>query len=85
MSIDFSSLLLSFIPLFVAIGVLGVIPIISILMNLLIVWLVFRFSHLIGRVRGMTVSRAAAKTAAMSMVAITVMMIRVGLTGMLLG
>ncbi len=55
----------------------------SILLNLLIVWLVFRYSHIIGRVMGKTVSRAVAKIAALFMVAIAVMMIRVGLTGML--
>ncbi len=59
------------------------VTIISILLNLLIVWLVFRSSHLIGKVMGKTVSRAVAKIAALFMVAIAVMMIRIGLTGML--
>ncbi len=59
------------------------ITIISILANLFIVWLVFRFSHVIAKVMGRTVSRAVAKVAALFMVAIAVMMIRVGLTGML--
>lgn len=58
------------------------ITIISILINLLIVWLVFRYSHLVGRIMGKTVSRAVAKVAALFMVAIAVMMIRVGLSGM---
>ncbi len=59
------------------------VTIVSILANLFIVWLVFRFSHLIGKVMGKTVSRAVAKVAALLMVAIAVMMIRVGLSGML--
>lgn len=58
--------------------------ILSILLNLLIVWLVFRYSKFIGKVMGKTVSRAVAKIAALFMVAIAVMMIRVGLVGMAL-
>ncbi len=58
------------------------ITIVSILLNLLIVWFVFRYSQLVGKIMGKTVSRAVAKIAALFMVAIAVMMIRVGLTGM---
>ncbi|HEY6952067.1 MAG TPA: MarC family protein [Bacteroidota bacterium] len=57
--------------------------ILSILLNLFIVWLVFRYSRLIGKVMGKNVSNAVAKVAALFMVAIAVMMIRVGLGGMI--
>lgn len=59
------------------------ITIISILLNLFIVWLVFHYSHVVGKIVGKTVARAVAKIAALFMVAIGVMMIRVGLSGML--
>lgn len=64
MSIDFNSLLLSFIPLFVAIDV-------------------FRNSKYVYKVLGKTGARVVSKVASLFMVAIAVMMIRVGLTGMI--
>lgn len=60
-----------------------VVTIISLLVNLLIVWLVFRYSNVVIRVMGKAGSRAFAKVASLFMAGIAVMMIRVGLSGML--
>lgn len=59
------------------------ITIVSLLVNLAIVWLVFRYSDLVIKVMGSAGSLAFAKVAALFMAAIAVMMIRLGLTGML--
>ncbi|HTX17745.1 MAG TPA: MarC family protein [Bacteroidota bacterium] len=56
---------------------------ISLLANLLIVWLVFRHSEVIMRVMGVAGSRAFAKVASLFMAAIAVMMIRVGIQNIL--
>ncbi|HWP82990.1 MAG TPA: MarC family protein [Bacteroidota bacterium] len=64
----------------------GLLPtIISLLVNLVIVWLVFRYSNVVIKVMGEAGSKAFAKVASLFMAAIAVMMIRVGLTGMLQG
>ncbi len=55
----------------------------SLLANLAIVWLVFRYSDVVVRVVGRGGSKAIAKVASLFMVAIAVMMIRVGLTNLL--
>lgn len=55
----------------------------SLLANLAIVWLVFRYSEVVVRVLGRGGSKAIAKVASLFMVAIAVMMIRVGLTNMM--
>ncbi|MEX0601734.1 MAG: MarC family protein, partial [Bacteroidota bacterium] len=57
--------------------------IVSLLVNLLIVWLVFRYSDMIIKVLGDAGSKAIAKVASLFMAAIAIMMIRVGLTGMI--
>ena len=59
------------------------VTIVSLLANLAIVWLVFRYSDVVVRVVGQGGSKAIAKVASLFMVAIAVMMIRVGLTNML--
>lgn len=59
------------------------VTIISLLANLLIVWLVFRYSSVVIRVMGTAGSKAFAKVASLFMAGIAVMMIRVGLSGML--
>ena len=51
---------------------------ISLLLNLLIVWIVFRHSEFMMKVMGVAGSRAFAKVASLFMAAIAVMMIRVG-------
>jgi len=56
---------------------------ISLVANLLIVWLVFRHSEFIMRVMGVAGSRAFAKVASLFMAAIAVMMIRVGIQNIL--
>ncbi|HCA80470.1 MAG TPA: hypothetical protein DEP53_12130 [Bacteroidetes bacterium] len=61
----------------------SLVTIISLLLNLLLVWLVFRYSDLIMKLMGEGGAKAVAKVAALFMTAIAVMMIRVGLTGML--
>ncbi|MBN1399059.1 MAG: MarC family protein, partial [Bacteroidetes bacterium] len=48
-----------------------------------LVWLIFRHSNLIIRIMGDAGSKAFAKVAALLMAAIAVMMIRIGLTGMI--
>ena len=58
---------------------------ISLALNLAIVWLVFHYAEFISRIVGKTASRAFAKVAALFMVAIAVMMVRVGLTEMIKG
>jgi len=58
--------------------------VISLLANLLLVWIIFRNSSLILRLMGVGGSKAFAKVAALFMAAIAIMMIRVGLTGMIL-
>ena len=60
-----------------------VVTIISLLLNLLIVWFVFRFSDVVIKLIGDAGSKAVAKVAALFMAGIAVMMIRVGLTGMI--
>lgn len=57
--------------------------IVSVLLNLVVVWTVFRHADLVLRVLGAAGARAAAKVAALLMAAIAVMMIRVGVSGML--
>lgn len=59
------------------------VTIVSLLANLAIVWLVFRYSEVVVRVLGRSGSKAIAKVASLFMVAIAVMMIRVGLTNMM--
>jgi multiple antibiotic resistance protein len=57
--------------------------VISLLANLIIVWLIFRNSSFVIRVMGRAGSKAFAKVAALFMAAIAIMMIRVGLTAMI--
>jgi multiple antibiotic resistance protein len=57
--------------------------VVSLLVNLLVVWLVFRHSAFVMRCMGEGGSKAFAKVAALFMAAIAVMMIRVGLTAMI--
>lgn len=57
--------------------------IISLLINLVLVWLVFRYADRIIRLLGEAGSKGIAKVASLFMAAIAIMMIRVGLTGML--
>ncbi len=56
----------------------------ALLANLFLVWLIFRHSHLVIRIMGDAGSKAFAKVAALLMAAIAVMMIRIGLTGMII-
>jgi multiple antibiotic resistance protein len=56
---------------------------ISLLVNLLIVWLVFRHSEFVIKVMGVAGSRAFAKIASLFMAAIAVMMVRVGIQNIL--
>ena len=56
--------------------------IISLLLNLLIVWFVFRYSEVVIKLMGNAGSEAVARVAALFMAGIAVMMIRVGLSGM---
>ncbi len=56
---------------------------ISLFVNLLIVWLVFRYSDFVMKVMGVGGSRAFAKIASLFMAAIAVMMIRVGIQNIL--
>jgi multiple antibiotic resistance protein len=60
-----------------------VVTIISLLLNLLIVWFVFWYSELVIKLMGDAGSKAVAKVAALFMAGIAVMMIRVGLSGMI--
>jgi len=53
--------------------------------NLVIVWIVFRYSDVVIRLMGEAGAKAFAKVASLFMAAIAVMMIRVGLTGMMAG
>jgi multiple antibiotic resistance protein len=62
-----------------------VVTILSLLANLLIVWIVFRYSEVVVRLMGDAGSKAVAKVAALFMAGIAVMMIRVGLSGMIKG
>ncbi len=55
----------------------------AVVLNILIVWIMFRKTHLILKVTGEAGSRALGKVMALFLAAIAVMMIRVGLTGML--
>jgi multiple antibiotic resistance protein len=57
--------------------------VISLLVNLFVVWLIFRNSPFVMRCLGEGGSKAFAKVAALFMAAIAVMMIRVGLTAMI--
>ncbi len=61
------------------------VTIFSLLVNLFIVWVVFRYSEVIIRLVGDAGSKAVAKVAALFMAGIAVMMIRIGLTGMIKG
>lgn len=62
-----------------------VVAIISLFLNLFVVWLVFRYSDLIMKLMSEAGAKAVAKVAALFMAAIAVMMIRVGLSGMIKG
>ena len=62
-----------------------VVTLLSLLANLLIVWIVFRYSEVVIRLMGDAGSKAVAKVAALFMAGIAVMMIRVGLSGMIKG
>jgi len=62
-----------------------VVTILSLIANLLIVWIVFRNSDYVIRLMGEAGSKAVAKVAALFMAGIAVMMIRVGLFGMIKG
>ena len=57
--------------------------VIALLANLFLVWLIFRNSNYIIRIMGEAGSKAFAKVAALFMAAIAIMMIRIGLTGMI--
>jgi multiple antibiotic resistance protein len=57
--------------------------VISLLVNLFVVWFIFRNSDLVIRLVGEAGSKAFAKIAALFMAAIAIMMIRVGLTAMI--
>jgi multiple antibiotic resistance protein len=57
--------------------------IVSLLLNLLIVWVIFRYSDFVIKMMGEAGSKAVAKVAALFMAGIAVMMIRVGLSGMI--
>lgn len=57
--------------------------VISIILNLLIVWIIFRNADKVLRILGKAGSRAIAKIASLFLAAIAVMMIRVGLTEIL--
>jgi multiple antibiotic resistance protein len=57
--------------------------VISLLVNLFVVWLTFRNSQYVIRFMGRAGSKAFAKVAALFMAAIAIMMIRVGLTAMI--
>ena len=57
--------------------------IVSLLLNLLIVWIIFRYSDFVIKMMGEAGSKAVAKVAALFMAGIAVMMIRVGLSGMI--
>ena len=59
------------------------VTIISLLGNLLLVWIVFRYADRIIRLMGEAGAKGFAKVASLLMAAIAVMMIRVGLTGMI--
>lgn len=59
------------------------ITIISLLINLFIVSLVFRYSHVIIRLMDESGAKAFAKVASLFMAAIAIKMIRVGLTAMI--
>lgn len=59
------------------------ISMISLLLNLILVWLTFRHSDLVMKVMGEGGSKAFAKVAALFLVAIAVMMIRVGVQNIL--
>lgn len=59
------------------------ISMVSLLLNLILVWLTFRHSDLVMKVMGVGGSKAFAKVAALFLVAIAVMMIRVGVQNIL--
>jgi multiple antibiotic resistance protein len=61
------------------------VTIVSLIVNLFIVWIVFRYSDVVIRLMGDAGSKAVAKVAALFMAGIAVMMIRVGLSGMIKG
>ena len=62
-----------------------VVTLLSLLANLFIVWIVFRYSEVVVKLMGDAGSKAVAKVAALFMAGIAVMMIRVGLSGMMKG
>ncbi len=57
--------------------------IIALLMNMLVVWSIFRYADLLSRLMGRAGSRAFAKVASLFMAGIAIMMIRIGLEGMM--
>lgn len=59
------------------------VTLISLLLNLSITWLVFRYANWIGGLMGEAGTKAVAKVMALFLAAIAVMMIRVGLSGFL--
>ena len=59
------------------------VAIISLLANLVIVWIVFRNSKHVYKILGKAGAKVFSKVASLFMAAIAVMMIRVGLTGMM--
>ncbi|MBI2620587.1 MAG: MarC family protein [Ignavibacteriales bacterium] len=59
------------------------VTILSLLANLMFVWIVFRYSGIVIKILGNAGSRAIAKVASLFMAAIAIMMIRVGITGMM--
>lgn len=61
------------------------VTIIALLVNLALVWIVFRHADVVIRLMGEAGAKAFAKVASLFMAAIAVMMIRVGLTGMMGG
>ena len=71
--------------LLIVVDTYGYLPaVIGLLANLLLVWLIFQKSDFIIRIMGEAGSKAFAKVAALFMAAIAIMMIRIGLTGMIL-
>lgn len=55
----------------------------SLILNLVVVWAIFKYSHFINKFLGEAGSRAFAKVASLFLGAIAVMMIRIGIMGMI--
>lgn len=69
--------------LLILVDAYGYMPaVVSLLVNLILVWLVFRNSELLNRIIGKAGLKAFSKVAALFMAAIAIMMIRVGLIAM---